>query len=50
MADTLQEFETPDAATKAAQALESYQQKTDDLVGEALLEVDELGHNGNFDL
>ncbi|MFL2479465.1 MAG: NADH dehydrogenase (quinone) subunit D [Verrucomicrobiales bacterium] len=36
MADTLQEFETPDAATKAAQALESYQQKTDDLVGEKL--------------
>jgi NADH-quinone oxidoreductase subunit D len=36
MADTLQEFETPDAATKAAQALETYQQKTDDLVGEKL--------------
>ena len=36
MADTLQEFETPDAATKAAQALENYQQKTDDLVGEKL--------------
>jgi NADH-quinone oxidoreductase subunit D len=35
MADTLQEFETPDAATKAAQALETYQQ-TDDLVGEKL--------------
>jgi NADH-quinone oxidoreductase subunit D len=36
MADTLQEFETPDAATKAVQALETYQQKTDDLVGEKL--------------
>ncbi|MDE0571185.1 MAG: NADH dehydrogenase (quinone) subunit D [Verrucomicrobiales bacterium] len=36
MANTLQEFETPDAATKAAQALETYQQKTDDLVGEKL--------------
>jgi len=36
MADTLQKFETPDAATKAAQALETYQQKTDDLVGEKL--------------
>ena len=36
MAETLQEFETPDAAGKAAKALESYQQKTDDLVGEKL--------------
>ena len=36
MADTLQEFEMPDAANKAAQALETYQQKTDDLVGEKL--------------
>ena len=36
MADTLQEFETPDASTNAAQALETYQQKTDDLVGEKL--------------
>ena len=36
MAETLQEFETPDAAGKAAKALESYQEKTDDLVGEKL--------------
>ena len=36
MADILQEFEMPDAANKAAQALETYQQKTDDLVGEKL--------------
>ena len=36
MADTLQEFEMPDAANKAVQALETYQQKTDDLVGEKL--------------
>ena len=36
MAETLQEFETPDAAGKAAKALESYQDKTDDLVGEKL--------------
>ncbi len=36
MADTLQEFETPDTAAKAAKALESYQEKTDDLVGEKL--------------
>ena len=36
MAETLQEFETPDAAGKAAEALESYQDKTDDLVGEKL--------------
>ena len=36
MAETLQEFETPDAASKAAKALESYQDKTDDLVGEKL--------------
>ena len=36
MADTLQKFEMPDAANKAAQALETYQQKTDDLVGEKL--------------
>ena len=34
MAENLQEFETPDAAGKAAEALESYQDKTDDLVGE----------------
>ncbi len=36
MAENLQEFETPDAAGKAARALESYQDKTDDLVGEKL--------------
>ena len=36
MAENLQEFETPDAAGKAAKALESYQDKTDDLVGEKL--------------
>ena len=36
MAENLQEFETPDAAGKAAEALESYQDKTDDLVGEKL--------------
>jgi len=36
MAETLQEFETPDAAGKATKALESYQDKTDDLVGEKL--------------
>ena len=36
MAENLQEFETPDAAGKAAKALESYQEKTDDLVGEKL--------------
>ena len=36
MAETLQEFETPDAAGKAIKALESYQDKTDDLVGEKL--------------
>ena len=36
MAENLQEFETPDAAAKAAKALESYQDKTDDLVGEKL--------------
>ena len=36
MAENLQEFETPDAAGKAAIALESYQDKTDDLVGEKL--------------
>ena len=36
MAETLQEFKTPDAAGKAAKALESYQEKTDDLVGEKL--------------
>ena len=36
MAETLQEFETPDAAGTAAKALESYQEKTDDLVGEKL--------------
>ena len=36
MAENLQEFETPDAAGQAAKALESYQDKTDDLVGEKL--------------
>jgi len=36
MAENLQEFETPDVAGKAAEALESYQDKTDDLVGEKL--------------
>ena len=36
MAENLQEFEAPDAAGKAARALESYQDKTDDLVGEKL--------------
>ena len=36
MAETLQEFETLDAAGKATKALESYQDKTDDLVGEKL--------------
>ena len=36
MAENLQEFETPDVAGKAAKALESYQDKTDDLVGEKL--------------
>lgn len=36
MADKLQQFETPDTAGKAAQALEAYQQTTDDLVGEKL--------------
>ena len=36
MAENLQELETPDAAGKAANALESYQDKTDDLVGEKL--------------
>ena len=36
MAENLQEIETPDAAGKAAKALESYQDKTDDLVGEKL--------------
>ena len=36
MAENLQEFETPDAAGKAAEALESYKDKTDDLVGEKL--------------
>ena len=36
MAENLQEFETPDAVGKAAKALESYQDKTDDLVGEKL--------------
>jgi len=36
MAENLQEFETPDAAGKAVKALESYQDKTDDLVGEKL--------------
>ena len=36
MADKLQQFETPDTAGKAAQALEAYQQATDDLVGEKL--------------
>ena len=36
MAENLQELETPDAAGKAAKALESYQDKTDDLVGEKL--------------
>ena len=36
MAENLQEIETPDAASKAAKALESYQDKTDDLVGEKL--------------
>ena len=36
MADRLQQFETPDTAGKAAQALEAYQQTTDDLVGEKL--------------
>ena len=36
MEENLQEFETPDAAGKAAEALESYQDKTDDLVGEKL--------------
>ena len=36
MAENLQEFEAPDAAGKAAKALESYQDKTDDLVGEKL--------------
>ena len=36
MAENLQEFEMPDVAGKAAKALESYQDKTDDLVGEKL--------------
>ena len=36
MAENLQKFETPDAAGKAAKVLESYQDKTDDLVGEKL--------------
>ncbi len=36
MAEKLQQFESPDTAGKAAQALEAYQQTTDDLVGEKL--------------
>ena len=36
MAENLQEFETPDAAGKAAKAMESYLDETDDLVGEKL--------------
>jgi NADH-quinone oxidoreductase subunit D len=36
MADKLQQFETPDTAGKAVQALEAYQQATDDIVGEKL--------------
>lgn len=36
MAEKLQQFETPDTAGKTAQAIEAYQQTTDDLVGEKL--------------
>jgi NADH-quinone oxidoreductase subunit D len=36
MANTVQEFETPDTASKAAGQLEAYQQTTDDLIGEKL--------------
>ncbi len=37
MANTIQEFEAPDPATKAAQQLEEYQQTTTDLLGEKLV-------------
>ncbi len=36
MAHTVQEFETPDTASKAVGQLEAYQQTTDDLIGEKL--------------
>ena len=37
MSTTVQEFEVPDAAARAAQHLDAYQQSTEDLVGEKLV-------------